>query len=36
MKADSCSVDRKLQDARDVGWITIPTKHNNIEERKRR
>jgi hypothetical protein len=36
MKAGSCSVDHKLQDAKEVDWITIPTKHNCIEERKRR
>jgi hypothetical protein len=35
ISADGCSVYHKLQDAKDVGWITISTKHNYIEERKR-
>jgi hypothetical protein len=32
IRADGCSVDHKLQDAKDVGWITISNKHKALKE----
>ena len=36
INADGCSVDHKIQDAKDVGWITIPAEHNNIRKRRKK